>query len=69
MQIPQELTNQFKTLYKGQFGIKLTNEEAQKQGLAVMRLIAVRYENKLTKGENNEWQYKTIFRKAGRSHH
>lgn len=54
MQIPQELINQFKTLYKEQFGIKLTNEEAQKQGLAVMRLIAVRYENKLTKGENNE---------------
>lgn len=54
MQIPQELINQFKTLYKEQFGIKLTNEEAQKQGLAVMRLIAVRYENKLMKGENNE---------------
>lgn len=54
MQISQELVDRFKTLYKEQFGIGLTNEEAQKQGLAVMRLIAVRYENKLIKGENNE---------------
>ncbi len=54
MQISQELVDQFKTLYKERFDIELTNEEAQKQGLAVMRLIAVRYENKLMKGENNE---------------
>jgi len=54
MQIPRELIDRFKALYKKEFGIELSNEEAQKQGLAVMRLIAVRYENKLMKGENNE---------------
>ena len=50
MQIPQGLIDQFKALYKEKFDIELTDEEAQRQGRAVMRLVAAR----LTKGEDNE---------------
>lgn len=54
MQIPQEFIDQFKALYKKQFGIELTDGEAQKQGLAVIRLVAVRQKSKLMKGAKNE---------------
>lgn len=51
MQIPQKSINRFKVLYKREFGVELTDEEAQKQGVAVMRLVAVRQMDKLMKGE------------------
>ena len=54
MQIPQKSINRFKVLYKREFGIELTDEEAQKQGVAVMSLVAVRQIDKLMKGEKNE---------------
>ena len=42
MQIPTARIEQLKSLYKTAFGCELTDEEAQSQGLAILRLVAIR---------------------------
>lgn len=49
--IPEPLIKRFQELYKAHFGVSISSEEAQKQGLAVMRLVAVRQEELLNKEE------------------
>lgn len=43
MQIPSVRIEQLKNLYKTAFGCELTDEEAQTQGLAIIRLVAIRH--------------------------
>ena len=43
MQIPSARIEQLKSLYKIAFGRELTDEEAQTQGLAILRLVAIRH--------------------------
>lgn len=43
MQIPPARIEQLKSLYKTAFGRELTDEEAQTQGLAILRLVAIRH--------------------------
>lgn len=43
MQIPSARIEQLKSLYKTAFGRELTDEEAQTQGLAILRLVAIRH--------------------------
>ena len=43
MQIPPARIEQLKSLYKTAFGCELTDEEAQAQGLAIMRQAAIRH--------------------------
>lgn len=54
MRIPEEQIKKFQALYKKAFGADISSEEAQKQGLAVMRLMAIRQEEELLKKNNNE---------------
>lgn len=56
MRIPDANIKQFQSLYKRVFGVEIDSEEAQKQGLAVMRLVAVRQEEKLLNKEKNDEQ-------------
>lgn len=42
MQIPPSRIEQLKSLYKTAFGCELSDEEAQIQGLAILRLVAIR---------------------------
>lgn len=48
MQIPQDRIEQFKCLYKEAFGGNLSDEEAQVQGLAILRLVAIRQDRALS---------------------
>lgn len=43
MQIPPAKIEQLKSLYKTAFGCELTDGEAQTQGLAILRLVAIRH--------------------------
>lgn len=45
MQIPQDRIEQLKCLYKEAFGDDLSDEEAQVQGLAILRLVAFRLDS------------------------
>ena len=45
MQIPQDRIEQLKCLYKEAFGEDLSDEEAQVQGLAILRLVAFRLDS------------------------
>ena len=54
MRIPDALIGQFQSLYRQAFGVDITAEEAQIQGLAVMRLVAIRQENLMNKEDENE---------------
>lgn len=54
MQIPSARIEQLKSLYKTAFGYELTDEEAQAQGLAIMRQVAIRHFDILAqKGDAN----------------
>ena len=44
MRIPTANIEEFQRLYKKRFGEEISSEEAQKQGLAVMRLVAITME-------------------------
>lgn len=44
MRIPNANIEAFRRLYHKHFGIELSSEEAQRQGLAVMRLVAITME-------------------------
>ena len=44
MRIPTANIEEFQRLYKKHFGEEISSEEAQKQGLAVMRLVAITME-------------------------
>lgn len=48
MRIPDDLISEFQLLYKNAFGIEINAEEARVQGLAVMRLVALNREQKLS---------------------
>lgn len=52
--IPEPLIKRFQKLYKACFGEDISSEEAQKQGLAVMRLVAIRQEELLNRKDDNE---------------
>ena len=52
MRIPNANIEEFQKLYKKHFGVALSSEEAQKQGLAVMRLVAIAMEQDNGKLEN-----------------
>ena len=54
MQLSDALIRSFQALYKESFGEEISAEEAQKQGLAVMRLIYAK--EILKKGKSNEEQ-------------
>jgi len=41
MRIPAENIEKLQRLYKSAFGVDIDAEEAQKQGLAIMRLVAI----------------------------
>lgn len=47
MKISDDLISEFQLLYKKAFDIEISAEEAQVQGLAVMRLVALKRERKL----------------------
>ena len=47
MRIPSDCISKFQKLYKQAFGVDISAEEAQIQGLACMRLVAIREEQKL----------------------
>lgn len=54
MQIPPARIEQLKSLYKTAFGCELTDEEAQTQGLAIIRQVAIRHFDILAqKGDTN----------------
>ena len=54
MQISPARIEQLKSLYKTAFGCELIDEEAQIQGLAILRLVAIRHFNIQTqKGATN----------------
>ena len=42
MLIPKPLTERFKGLYAQLFNERLSDEEAQKQGLAIIRIVAIK---------------------------
>lgn len=42
MQIPPNRIEQLKSLYKDAFNSDLTDEEAQRHGLAILRLVGIR---------------------------
>lgn len=44
MQIPQERINQLKNLYRDVFGGDLSDDEAQEQGLAILRFVSAKVE-------------------------
>lgn len=46
MRIPTANIREFQKLYKKHFGETISDEEAQIQGLAVMRLVAISMEEK-----------------------
>jgi hypothetical protein len=52
MRIPSAIIEKFQRLYKAAYGIDIDTEEAQKQLLAVMRLVAVRKERELSASVN-----------------
>lgn len=52
MQLSDVLIKRFQDLYRKFYGEEITEEEARKQGLAVMRLISAK--EILTKGKCNE---------------
>ena len=54
MRIPNAHIEEFQRLYKVAFGIDIDSEEAHKQGLAVMRLVAIRQEQELLDSEENK---------------
>lgn len=57
MQIPQERINQLKSLYRDVFDSDLSNNEAQEQGLAILRFVSAKMEIASTlrrKGAKNE---------------
>ena len=56
MRIPDANIKQFQSLYKAVLGVDIDTEEAQKQGLAVMRLVAIRQEKKLLNKEKENGQ-------------
>jgi hypothetical protein len=56
MRIPDANIKQFQSLYKTVLGIDIDTEEAQKQGLAVMRLVAIKQEKKLLNKEKSDEQ-------------
>ena len=41
MRIPEKNIKELQKLYKKSFGLDIDTEEAQKQGLAIMRLVAL----------------------------
>lgn len=53
MKISDDLISEFQLLYKKAFDIEISAEEAQVQGLAVMRLVALRREQKLNDRRHN----------------
>ena len=53
MRISDDLISEFQLLYKNAFGVEISAEEAQIQGLAVMRLVALKREKELSDRRNN----------------
>ena len=53
MRIPDDLIKEFQLLYRNAFGIEISVEEAQIQGLAVMRLVALKREQELNDRRHN----------------
>jgi|InofroStandDraft_1065614.scaffolds.fasta_scaffold05140_7 hypothetical protein len=51
MQIPQEKINQLKSLYRDVFGSDLSDNEAQEQGLAILRFVSAKMEFAFTAKE------------------
>lgn len=49
MRIPTSYIKEFQRLYKKHFGTEISSEEAQVQGLAVMRLVAITLEKEQLK--------------------
>ena len=56
MQIPPARIEQLKSLYKIAFGRELTDEEAQTQGLAILRLVAIRHFDITAQKRKCEWK-------------
>lgn len=52
MRIPAENIKKLQRLYKTAFGVDIDAEEAQKQGLAIMRLVSIAMEQNDGKLEN-----------------
>jgi hypothetical protein len=50
MRLPDKCIKEFQVLYKRAFGIEISDEEAQTQGLAVMRLVAIKKKRELLEG-------------------
>lgn len=52
MRIPAENIEKLQRLYKSAFGVDIDAGEAQKQGLAIMRLVSITMEQNTGKLEN-----------------
>jgi hypothetical protein len=59
MKLSQERINELKKLLKEQFDLEYTDEQAQEAGLAIMRFVVAKEQQKNTKSRGNDGNTKS----------